>query len=102
MNEITQCPYNGESCPAVLSNQNKIDLLTQKIELQNEHANEKLDEMCSNVKEIKEFLNKELDKKIDERITMALDKYQARVFRWIIATLMGSGGLSAVLTLILK
>lgn len=98
---MSECPYN-ESCPAVLSNQNKIDLLTQKIEMQNQHTIEKLDEMCSDVKDIKIFLNEKLDTRIDERISVAMDKYQARIFRWIIATLVGSGGLSAVLTLLLK
>lgn len=102
MNENTQCPYNGENCPAVLSNQNKIDLLTQKIELQNQHTNEKLDEMCSNVKEIKDFLNKELDKKIDERVQVQMDRFHAKVLRWLVITLLGSGGLSTLLTLILK
>ena len=98
---MNECPY-GDSCPAVLSNQNKIDLLTQKIDIQSQHTNEKLDEMCSDVKEIKVFLNERLDDKIDERVAMAMDKYQARIFRWIIATLLSSGGLSAILTLILS
>lgn len=101
---MNECPYsgNGENCPAVLSNQNKIDLLTQKIEIQSQHTNEKLDEMCSDVKEIKIFLNERLDAKIDERVAIALDKVQARMFRWLIVTLLGSGGLSTLLTLLLK
>ena len=101
MSENTLCPY-GDSCPTVISNQNKIDLLSQKIELQSEHTNSKLQEVCDDLKEIKNFLNEKLDEKIDSRVKIALDAYQAKVLRWLIVTLLGSGGLSALLAFIIK
>ena len=100
-NKTIQCPF-GDSCPQTLTNQSKLDLLAQKIELQNTHTNQKLDEVCGDLKEIKTFLNEKLDEKIDERVAIALDKVQARMFRWLIVTLLGSGGLSTLLTLLLK
>ena len=101
MSESIQCPF-GDSCPQTLTNQSKLDLLAQKIELQNSHTNQKLDEVCGDLKEIKTFLNEKLDEKIDSRVKIALDAYQAKVLRWLVVTLLSSGGLSAVLTLILS
>lgn len=95
------CPY-GDSCPQVITNKNSIELLTQKIDLQNQHINEKIDDIASDVREVKTFLNEKLDDKIDSRISIAMDKMQAKMFRWCLGALLGSGGLSALLTLLLK
>lgn len=101
MSENITCPYE-DNCPNVLKSENKIDLLSQKIDLQNQHMNDKLDEVISDVREIKLFLNEGLDKRIDSRINIAMDKAQAKMLRWCLGALLGSGGLSALLTLLLK
>lgn len=101
MSETISCPY-GDNCPQVITNRNSIELLAQKIDLQNQHINEKMDSMAGDVREMKNFLSEKLDEKIDERIKTALDAYQAKILRWIVCTLLGSGGLSALLTLLLK
>ena len=98
---MEQCPY-GNDCPQIINNKNSIELLTQKIELQNTYMCEKMDSMASDVKEIKTFLNEKLDEKIDSRVEEALNKYQAKILRWIIATLLGSGGLSALIAVLIK
>ena len=101
MSENITCPYE-DNCPNVLKSENKIDLLSQKIDLQNQHMNDKLDEVISDVREIKLFLNEGLDKRIDSRINIALDKAQAKMFRWCLGALLGSGGLSALIAFLIK
>ena len=98
---MNECPY-GDNCPQTITNQTKLDMLAQKIELQNSYTNEKLDEVCGDLKEIKDFLNKGLEAKIDERVQIALDKYQAKMFRWCLTALLGSGGLSAIIAFLIK
>ena len=97
----SQCPYN-DNCPQVLTNKNSIELITQKIELQNTYICEKMDSMASDIREVKNFLNEKLDEKIDARVEEALNKYQAKILRWIVCTLLGSGGLSAIIALLIK
>lgn len=101
MSETMNCPY-GDNCPQVLANKNTIELITQKIELQNTYLCEKMDSMASDIKEVKNFLNEKLDEKIDARVEEALNKYQAKILRWIVCTLLGSGGLSAVIAFLIK
>lgn len=101
MSETTNCPYQND-CPQVIQNQSKIELLNQRLDMQQEYIVEKIDTIGSDVKEIKEFLNKDLDKYVDSRINIALDKMQAKMFRWCLGALLGSGGLSALIALLIK
>ena len=76
--------------------------LNEKIEIQQKYIVEKINTIGSDVKEIKEFLNKDLDHYVDARINIAIDKMQARMFRWCLGALLGSGGLSAIIALLVK
>lgn len=101
MSETINCPY-GDNCPQVITNRNSIELLAQKIDLQNQHINEKMDSISSDVKEVKDFLNEGLDKKIDERIEAAWNKKVASLTKWIVTSVIGSSGLTALITLLIK
>lgn len=102
MSENTTCPYSPDDCPNILKSQSKIDLLSQKIDLSQKHNDEKFSEILSSLNDIKTFLNEGLEKKIDERVEAALNKYQAKILRWIVMTLLGSGGLSAIIAFLVK
>ena len=101
MSENISCPY-GSACPQVISTEGEIKTLNEKIDIQQRYIVEKIDTIGTDVKEIKEFLNKDLDKYVDSRINIALDKMQAKMFRWCLSALLGSGGLSALITLLIK
>lgn len=101
MNE-SKCPYEISGCPQVISTEGELRTLNEKIDIQQKYIVEKIDAIGNDVKEIKDFLNKDLDKYVDARINIALDKMQAKMFRWCLGALLGSGGLSALLTLLLK
>ena len=98
---IIQCPY-GSACPQVVSVEGEIKSISDKMDLQQKYIVEKIETIGSDVKEIKEFLNKDLDRYIDARINISLDRMQAKVLRWIIATLLGSGGLATLISLLIK
>ena len=95
------CPY-GDNCPQVITNKNSIELLTQKIDLQNQHINDKIDDIATSVREVKDFLNEGLDKKIDERIEAKWNEKVAKLTRWIVTSVVGSSGLTALITLLIK
>lgn len=99
MSENIQCPF-GDSCPTVLSNQSKIDLLAQKIELQNQFTNEKLQEVCDDLKEAKDFFKDGLVKMIDSRIDAKLNEQKAGILKWVISTAISSGALGSILTML--
>lgn len=101
MSETISCPY-GDSCPQVTINRNSIELLAQKIDLQNQHINEKIDSISVDVREVKDFLNTGLDQKIDERIEAAWNAKVAKLTRWIVTSVIGSSGLTALITLLIK
>lgn len=101
MSENIQCPFNG-SCPQTIQNANEIEKLNERMELQNKYIIEKIDTIASDVREVKTFLNEKLDEKVDERVKIALDAYQAKILRWLLVTLLGSGGLSAIISLLLN
>lgn len=98
---VVQCPY-GSACPQVVSVEGEIKSVSDRIDLQNKYIVEKIDTIGTDVKEIKEFLNKDLDKYVDARVNIAIDKLQAKMFRWCLGALLGSGGLSALIALLVK
>lgn len=102
MSENIQCPFGTGACPSTINNSNEIERLNERMELQNKYIIEKIDTIATDVREVKTFLNEKLDDKIDERIQIQLDKWQAKIFRWILVTLLGSGGLSALLAVLIK
>lgn len=102
MSEITKCPYDSDKCPQFMSADNEVKRLSDRMEIQNQYIIEKIDTIASDVKEVKTFLNEGLDKRIDARVNIALDKMQAKMFRWCLGAFLGSGGLSALIAIIIK
>ena len=97
----TMCPYGGE-CPQVLSNSSEIKRIAERQELQDKYILEKINDMSEDLKEIKSALGPELDKRIDQRIEAKLNEKTAKMARWIITAVLGSGGLSALITLLIS
>ena len=100
MSEKT-CPYSGD-CPQVLNNSAEIKRIAERQELQDKYILEKINDMSEDLKEIKNALGPELDKRIDERIEAKMNEKTAKLARWVVGAIMGSGGLSAVITLLLN
>lgn len=95
------CPY-GDNCPQVMSANSDIKLLSNKMDTNQASLIEKVSDISTDIKELRGFLTKDLNKYIDERIENALNKQKAGAFKWVITSLLGSGGLSAVITLLLN
>ena len=101
MTEQIQCPYNGE-CPQIINNSNEIKRLSERMDLQNQYIIEKIDTISSDVKDVKTFLNEGLEKKIDERIEAKLNEKTAHMAKWVVTAILGSGGLSALITFLMN
>lgn len=101
MSETVQCPY-GDSCPQYVGVSSEVRSLASKMDLQNKYVIEKMEDISSDVKEVKNFLNEGLDKKIDERIEAAWNKKVASLTRWIVTSVIGSSGLTALITLLIS
>lgn len=95
------CPY-GDNCPQVVSVTSDVKLLSNKIDTNQAFLVEKVSDISSDIKDLREFLTKDLNAYIDERIENALNKQKAATFKWVITSLLGSGGLSAIITLLLN
>ena len=95
------CPY-GNSCPQVIAVEGEIKSVSDRIEIQNKFMVEKMNDISSDVKEVKDYLNQGLDKKIDERIEAKWNEKVARLTRWIVTSVVGSSGLTALITLLIK
>ena len=72
------------------------------MDLQNKYIVEKIDDIATDVKEVKDFLNEGLDKKIDERIEAKWNEKVAKLTRWIVTSVIGSSGLTALITLLIS
>ena len=98
----TVCPYGNDKCPQYISVSAEVKNLSDKMDLQNKYVIDKMEDISSDVKEVKNFLNEGLDKKIDERIEAAWNKKVASLTRWIVTSVIGSSGLTALITLLLS
>lgn len=61
---------------------------------------EKLDDLTNAVKEMKQSVGSDLDKRIDDRIDAALNKQKAQILKWLIGVAVSSGALGSVITLL--
>lgn len=100
MEQVT-CPFDGQ-CPQVLNNGNDIKLLSNKFDMQQTYIIDKITDIGTDVKDMKTFLNEKLDEKIDARIESKLNEKTAKMSRWVITTILGSGGLTVLLNLLLN
>lgn len=101
MSDTVQCPY-GDSCPQFVGVSAEVRSLASKMDLQNKFIIEKMEDISSDVKEVKNFLNEGLDKKIDERIEAKWNEKVAKLTRWIVTSVIGSSGLTALITLLIS
>ena len=101
MSDIVQCPLN-DKCPQYISVSAEVKNLSDKMDLQNKYIVEKIDDIATDVKEVKDFLNEGLDKKIDERIEAKWNEKVAKLTRWIVTSVIGSSGLTALITLLIS
>ena len=101
MSDTVQCPY-GDNCPQFVGVSSEVRSLASKMDLQNKFMIEKMEDISSDVKEVKNFLNEGLDKKIDERIEAKWNEKVAKLTRWIVTSVIGSSGLTALITLLIS
>lgn len=101
MSEVTQCPY-GDSCPQFVGVSAEMRNLASKMDLQNKFVIEKMEDISSDVKDVKNFLGEKLDQKIDERIEAKLNEKTSKISRWVITSILGSGGLTVLINLLLN
>ena len=101
MSENIQCPFNG-SCPQTIQNANEIEKLNERMTLQNKYLIEKIDTIATDVREVKQSLGPDLDRRVDERIEAKLNEKTAKMTRWVLTAILGSGGLSAIISLLLS
>ena len=97
---MEQCPY-GSECPQILTNKNSIELIAQKIDMQNQFMVDKMSIMADDVREIKDFMNSGLQEIIDERIEAKWNEKITKMTRWVVVSILGAGGLSSLLTILL-
>lgn len=102
MSETTSCPYGNDKCPQYISVSAEVKNLSAQMDLQNKYMLEKIDGIATDVKEVKNFLNEGLEKKIDERIEAAWNKKVASLTKWIVTSVIGSSGLTALITLLIS
>ena len=100
-NTAIQCPFNG-SCPQTIQNANEIEKLNERMELQNKYIIEKIDTIASDVREVKQSLGPDLDRRVDERITAKLNEQKAGILKWVIGAAISSGALGSILTTLFK
>lgn len=101
MSDTVQCPY-GDSCPQYVGVSAEVRSLASKMDLQNKYVIEKMEDISSDVKEVKNFLGEKLDQKIDERIEAAWAKKVAALTKWIVTSVITSSGLTALITLLIS
>lgn len=102
MSDTVQCPYGNDKCPQYIGVSAEVKNLSDKMDLQNKYVIDKIDDIATDVKEVKNFLNEGLDKKIDERIEAAWAKKVAAMTKWIVTSVIGSSGLTALITLLIS
>lgn len=77
-------------------------LLTTTMNLQNQSILEKLNDLIMEFKAIKKYLEEGIEKKIDERIALNEGKKAMAQRKWLWTTILSSGGLSAVISILFK
>lgn len=77
-------------------------LLTTTMNLQNQSILEKLNDLITEFKTIKKYLEEGIEKKIDERIALNEGKKAMAQRKWLWTTILSSGGLSAVISILFK
>lgn len=77
-------------------------LLTTTMNLQNQNILEKLNDLITEFKAIKKYLEEGIEKKIDERIALNEGKKAMAQRKLLWTTILSSGGLSAIISILFK
>lgn len=78
------------------------NLLSTTMSLNQQNIIEKLNELVSEFREIKRYMETGLDSRIDERIQLNEGKKAISQRKFLWTTILSSGGLSAVISLLFK
>ena len=78
------------------------NILATTMNLNQQNILNKLNELVAEFKEIKKYMETGLDSRIDERIALNEGKKAIAQRRWLWTTILSSGGLSAVISLLFK
>ena len=78
------------------------NLLATTVNMNQQSMLEKLNELITEFKAIKKYLEDGIEKKIDERIQLNEGKKAIAQRRWLWTTILSSGGLSAIISLLFK
>ena len=78
------------------------NLLATTVNMNQQSMLEKLNELITEFKAIKKYLEDGIEKKIDEGIQLNEGKKAIAQRRWLWTTILSSGGLSAIISLLFK
>lgn len=78
------------------------NILATTMNMNQQSMLEKLNELITEFKAIKKYLEDGIEKKIDERIQLNEGKKALAQRKWLWTTILSSGGLSAIISLLFK
>ena len=91
-----------ENCVGLLKLMNQYDKALVETRAEQKLIVEKLDDLTSEVRDMKQSLGSDLDARIDARIEAKFNEKTAKMSRWVVTAILGSGGLSALISLLLS
>lgn len=97
---MEQSCQDWENCVGLLRLMNNYDKALVETRSEQKLIVEKLDDLTNAVKEMKQSVGSDLDKRIDDRIESALNKQKASILKWLIGVAVSSGTLGSVITLL--
>lgn len=101
MSENIQC-QDWENCVGLLKLMNQYDKALVETRAEQKLIVEKLDDLTTDVREMKDSLGTDFDRRVDERITAKLNEQKVSLVRWVITSLAGSGVLTVILNWLLN
>lgn len=97
--ELQKC-QDWENCVGLLKLMNNYDKALAETRAEQKLICDKLDDLTNEVREMKQTVGSELDKRIDERIDNAFNKQKALILKWLIGVAVSSGTLGSILTML--
>lgn len=89
-----------ENCVGLLKLMNNYDKALVETRSEQKLICDKLDDLTNEVREMKQTVGSDLDKRIDERVENALNKQKALILKWLIGVAVSSGTLGSILTML--
>lgn len=97
---MEQSCQDWENCVGLLKLMNNYDKALVETRSEQKLICDKLDDLTNEVREMKQTVGSDLDKRIDERVENALNKQKALILKWLIGVAVSSGTLGSILTLL--